>query len=466
MMCLVQCAASLQPALADTLINFSNINGRFQPAVAPGQTVEGTVLYLGAYDTADECGVRATGTDSPSQCYSYTHFAESYHNKSFARQCYCVVTKFVDWFPHRDLGATSARLWRGCAASVDCAYNGQCNTTSGACQCRPGWKGVACTRLDEKPTKYSAGYQPKPDGVNTSSWGGPILKDASGTYHMWPSQMLGHCGLDSWASNSQIMHATSETALGPYIFKEVLFDSFSHEADVKVAPDGTLLMAMTQRVPNTWRLCSCYNGSTPPTCLPFPAHPDLDPTTLSTATSFDGPWSTPVAVMHDTISDSNLTPLVTESGGLVGLYRTFYNTTLTTWYSRIHWVTASDWKDPATYAYNVTHGDLYHLGGPTEDPFLYRDKQTGVYHALFHNMYGCMPCGGHAFSADGEVWVYTGGDAYLDVLTFEDGVQHSVPRRERPHLVFSDSGELEFLSTGVVPGWNQDFSFTSVVPLQ
>ena len=315
--------------------------------------------------------------------------------------------------------------------------------------------GMACSVLFELEAPRNSGYQPAPDGVNTSSWGGPIQQDpTTGTYHMWPSQMLGHCGLNTWASNSQIMHATSPNPLGPYEWQNVVFDSFSHEPDVKITPDGKLTMFMTQRVPNQWPICTCKNGSSVTTCDYYPAHPDKDHTTMSSATSFEGPWTAPIEVMHNTTSDSNLSPWFVGGSAMVGLWRTFYHNTTNTGYSRIHWMSASNYSDAGTYTYTTQlSSDLYNLGGPTEDPFLYKDPRS-VYHALFHNMYGCFPCGGHAFSKDGLTWTYTGGDAYGDMLNFTGAsVLTRINRRERPHILFDKDGEISYLSTGVVPGW-------------
>eukprot|EP01059_Diplonema_ambulator_P002247 TRINITY_DN1189_c3_g1_i1.p1 TRINITY_DN1189_c3_g1~~TRINITY_DN1189_c3_g1_i1.p1 ORF type:complete len:464 (+),score=25.14 TRINITY_DN1189_c3_g1_i1:38-1429(+) len=447
------------PDLPDT----SNINGRFQPGVTPGfSNTTGGVVYYGSKSGYAQC--RAAAEEGG--CYSYTWFSEVYGNASYRGLCWGVNSRFYDWFPHNDAGAWSGRIWRGCRDATDCAMNGKCD--GGKCKCNRGWTGPACTQLNEGPTRYDAGYQHKTNSANSSSWGGPVIyHPPTQTYHMWVSEMLNNCGLDTWAQNSRVIHATSKDPLGPYQPEEVLFTDFSHEPDVKMTPEGTLVMYFTQRVPNNWPLCTCTNGSTPKdgSCNLYPAHPDNDPTVMSTATSVNGPWSSPKIVMENTDSDTNLTPWFGENKTMVGLWRTFASPNGTRSYSRIHLVTASNYEDAATYKYNTElWNDLFGLGGPTEDPFLYRDVE-GNYHALFHNMYGCMPCGGHAFSADnGTTWVYTGGDAYSDTLVF-DTTHQRVERRERPHLVFDDDRNPLYLTTGVITGWNGDYSFTSVVPV-
>eukprot|EP01064_Diplonema_japonicum_P036158 TRINITY_DN8044_c2_g1_i1.p1 TRINITY_DN8044_c2_g1~~TRINITY_DN8044_c2_g1_i1.p1 ORF type:complete len:481 (+),score=32.44 TRINITY_DN8044_c2_g1_i1:390-1832(+) len=453
------------------LFDVSNINGRFQPHVDPGysNTTGGVVSYK-TQPSYTACRTAAT----KGGCYSYTWFGQDAVNSSYAGLCWGVNSRFYDWFPSNSKGAVSGRIWYGCRSSEDCALNGQC--VSGSCQCNKGWTGVACTQLNEGVTKYNSGYQHKTNNLNSSSWGGPFLYDSKkGIYHMWVSEMLNNCGLDTWAQNSRVIHSTSSDPLGPYEPQDVIFTDFSHEPDVKQLPNGSLVMYLTQRVPNKWPVCECSNGSTPKdgSCDLYPAHPDNDPTVMSISQGFNGPWSPPVVVMSNTDSDTNLTPWFGEDGlSMVGLWRTFFHPNGTRGYSRIHWVTATDYRKPESYKYDTyLWDDLFGLGGPTEDPFLYKDVE-GNFHAIFHNMYGCYPCGGHAFSPDnGVTWVYTGGDAYSDTLHFEapqgngDPVADRIARRERPHLVFDNERNPMYLSTGVVPGWNHDYSFTSVVPI-
>eukprot|EP00666_Eupelagonemidae_sp_cell4sb_P009282 gene9282-19301_t len=40
--------------------------------------------------------------------------------------------------------------------------------------------------------------------------------------------MAGGCGLNSWLSDSRIVHATSQTLVGPYAFKEEAIGLWSH----------------------------------------------------------------------------------------------------------------------------------------------------------------------------------------------------------------------------------------------
>ena len=135
-----------------------------------------------------------------------------------------------------------------CTTNIHCSLNGMC--VSGACVCDAGWTGACCGQLNLAPVDYAAtggGYR----HPNTSTWGGNIIRNASsGAYSMWIAEMKpksadgsGSCGLSTWASNSQITHVMSASALGgPYLRQEVAVYEWSHNPIVRQAPDGTLVM--------------------------------------------------------------------------------------------------------------------------------------------------------------------------------------------------------------------------------
>ena len=66
--------------------------------------------------------------------------------------------------------------------------------------------------------------------ADSSSWGGSIVySEQDSMYHMYPSRMAGHCGLNAWFANSAIVHAVSDTPLGPYAYSSTVIQPFAHE---------------------------------------------------------------------------------------------------------------------------------------------------------------------------------------------------------------------------------------------
>jgi len=447
-------------AIVDGLNDYNNVAGR-----AKSHTDTATVKYIGSFDTFNSCKEAVLAYKL--QCFSFTYHTPEYGGV-FARQCFGVVTKYYDWFPSYEQHIQSGRIWYGCSHDSDCSLNGECR--SGSCHCSSGWTGRACTALDILPTPRDSGYKVTNNRRNISSWGGPVLRGEDGIYNMWVSEMENHCGIIAWGENSHIIHATSTTPVGPYKPQKEVFPIFSHEPDVKRAPNGKYVMFLTQRVPNTGRpICHCIDGRTGRDCHDY-ATPDMSPTVMSQSASANGPWSDPVVVMENTKSDTNLSPLITSNGSLVGLWRTFEVPHTSEGYSRIHLMEATDWTDPSSYKYSIIDRDILQMGGPQEDPYLYMDQKNRL-HALFHNMHGfnwdgCFPCGGHAYSQDGgQTWIYTGGDAYPDNIVYTDNTTYRFARRERPHLLFDNQRRPVLLTNGVtVQG--SDYSFTSAVPIR
>ena len=428
---------------------------------------------LGATKNASAC-LDACMSKFPDTCYSIT-FYNGYGTTPAG--CFAVTTSYYDWFPAHDplhgKQVTSARVWHGCLSDNDCASNGICQD-GGSCKCDSGWTGSACSQLDLQPTLSNddAGYKLTSEkGRKISSWGGAVHKDEYGVYHMWVSHMRKHCGILAWTTNSAILHATSSNRLGPYvpavndsIRKSIVFPTFSHEPDVKRGPNGEWIMFMTSYEPKKGEeACVCTNGTTPSTC-PSTAADYTPQTTMSWSMSPWGPWSKPVIVISNVGVDLNFSPIIRPDGSLMALARKFEKDDLGMGWgiSKVITATARNWKDPSTYTLHPKR-DLFEgsaLRGATEDPWLY-EAPDGQLHALFHNMYGCFACCGHAFaekvseSNDTETafpalkWTYTGADACLPFVEEQDGSTLLLGRRERPHMLFDSQKRPLMLTNGV-----------------
>ena len=78
--------------------------------------------------------------------------------------------------------ATSVAL--GCSTDYDCSLNGVC--TSSVCVCDDGWRGVTCGQLNLlAPAAISPAYVP----LNSTSWGGSVVRGPQRNYHMFVAEM-------------------------------------------------------------------------------------------------------------------------------------------------------------------------------------------------------------------------------------------------------------------------------------
>eukprot|EP01052_Picozoa_sp_SAG31_P012777 SAG31_NODE_755_length_12319_cov_6.335542_4_plen_1108_part_00 len=110
----------------------------------------------------------------------------------------------------------SARIADGsrCIDSESCSLNGRCVDSS--CVCTRGWFGDTCQYLNVQTIDLTMpqGYGREP---NVTSWGGSLIKSASGkAYHLFATEETYGCGMTTWKSNSQVVHAVSDTPAGPF----------------------------------------------------------------------------------------------------------------------------------------------------------------------------------------------------------------------------------------------------------
>jgi hypothetical protein len=92
----------------------------------------------------------------------------------------------------------------GCRTEACCSFNGIPNSAR-TCECEPQWAGDYCERLVLDAGPDTAGLQILTTDKATSTWGGAVLFDEDAQrYHMWASEMVNGCGIDSWLANSRI----------------------------------------------------------------------------------------------------------------------------------------------------------------------------------------------------------------------------------------------------------------------
>eukprot|EP00039_Didymoeca_costata_P005662 m.83474 g.83474 ORF g.83474 m.83474 type:complete len:337 (-) comp12923_c0_seq1:386-1396(-) len=155
-----------------------------------------------------------------------------------------------------------------CSDIPKCNMNGVYETSSGTCDCDAAWEGTECEKLAVLPVPKENGYKQE----HVSSWGGnAIYINETGLYHGFFSEFVHNCGVNTWGKNSRIVHATSKTALGPYVFADEALPPQAHNAHIARA-NGTSgkFLLWHIHVPDPTCIgpsynCSviCHNGSTP-----------------------------------------------------------------------------------------------------------------------------------------------------------------------------------------------------------
>ena len=393
------------------------------------------------------------------------------------------------------LAATAAAASAtSCTSSSDCSLNGDCNVTTGVCACTPQWSGSpTCDVLALLPASRSDGYH-NTSGV--SSWGGMSLQDEAGRWRIFAAEMVGHCGLGSWTTNSRVVTGVSSGgAAGPFFTDAPptpVTVPFSHNPKVFRAPDGTFLLfsigsGLWTTTPES---CASSNGdainsinntmTVSATVVDVAAPPYPGPCgdgcgasplnagcglSLGTSSSLEGPWAfAAINITNQSASalldcaHTNPSPWLFANGSiLMAINAGFCHGHLET----IGLLTAPSWRGPWTWFETepILHdadGSIHHC----EDPLLWFDERGA--HLMVHNQEG----GGiarYAHSVDGHSpWVlHPAPGPYDGDVHWDDGTSESYDV-ERPQLIF-ENGVATYLTNGALAGSR---SFTLFRPLR
>lgn len=142
-------------------------------------------------------------------------------------------------------------------------------SAGGRCECDAEWTGPQCGELNLLPTSPSAGFRPP----NGSSWGGSIIADSNGGLHMFAALMTEHCGLDTWETNSEVVHAVAASPFAPFVqvAGPPVIPRFAHNPTIHRNAEGRYLLyhigcgASPSPCPDC---VVCQNGTTPPSTAP------------------------------------------------------------------------------------------------------------------------------------------------------------------------------------------------------
>jgi hypothetical protein len=218
----------------------------------PAPAYSATVRELGSFSSLDDCQAACLafvyrcqvpteggGCEDPISPVSGWKKCQSFSYVARSRRCVAIVAA-DEWLPSAEQGVASGVVtWppQHCRNAADCSHNGVCEQS--LCVCSAAWSGDRCQTLSLLPAARNAGLRSVDEGRNTSSWGGQALYDAeTKLFHMWGSEIEGHCGIDAWTTNSHVIRATSEHAGGPYVRQEEVMPRFSHEPNVVRSPTG------------------------------------------------------------------------------------------------------------------------------------------------------------------------------------------------------------------------------------
>jgi predicted amidohydrolase len=369
--------------------------------------------------------------------------------KSFFASFFCHVVVYL--------------LSPGPSFSSYCSLNGEFDGK--ACVCDSGWIGKTCGTLDLLPVSAkqpgngsTKGLVYPPPELRMSSWGGGIVSHG-GMFHLYVSEMGGHCGLESWENNSLVRHAVSHTLIGPYMPQEMVQQAMSHNA-YPVEHNGTFYIHHIGDGNSTGFTAGCTNGTTPPDSGNFVRQNISRVPAVLTGVTPSGPWvdekitcdpapcptwSNPAVFIFPNGSTVLLLSMRTAKG---------VNTTNSGGFQVAKAPTPLGPFKPVLGDWSISPINTKNC----EDSFVWVNERG--YHAIFH-CYGRPggDAGGYAWSLDGRKWNTTTPRfahdppsdpelPFTDTVAQSDGSTTAYYQRQRPKLFLND-GTPAGLITGI-----------------
>ncbi|MEM6333310.1 MAG: glycoside hydrolase family protein [Planctomycetota bacterium] len=315
---------------------------------------------------------------------------------------------------------------------------------------------------------------------NYWTWCGSVIRDDDGRYVMFVSRWDKRLSFSPhWLTNSEIVMAVSDEAMGPYRFERVVLGAHDHAAwdgrmthnPSVIKHDGRYLLFYTG---------TTYSGATPTHDAPatLPGHEESgDPAKmlqldhrvleahrnqrigLAVADRLDGPWRRPESPLieprpgqWDGLITTNPAPCVTPEGSLLLVYKSVARLG-----AMMHLgVAGSDRYDrPFRRLRDDPILRASSVGDHVEDPFLW--YADGRYRLIMKSMNGKLggeARGGIAIeSVDGVNWSVSSEakKAYSRKIRWDDGSTTTQAFLERPQLLIED-GKPTFMFAATAVG--------------
>ena len=446
-----------------------------------------------SYISGEKGNCRKRAIDGQRFCSRHTCEKPGCNNSKSTKETFCQLHTREPHMPKRRLPpwALVAVLLFGavaganaCVDGTDCSLNGVCDEDAARCRCDAAWTGAACDRLVILPTdRYwpAAAYGGDAQAENISSWGGGVVRDDDGLYHMWVSEFVDGCGLAAWKNNSRIAHATAKYPTGPFARHDVALGVFSHNVVPLRAPpsfgDGSrpyyIFHLGTGSGGSVVRPTGPPTGGAPKSCgKPSPSAMDTLPPTTNAASDAsnlahraptpDGPWE-PLPSM--TPGCNNPAPVWHPNGTLFVACN--QDQGVSGWPLHASHDGGLTWRLVAEIALPPS----WHQGA--EDPFLYFDAR-GNWHLLAHRyrysdgpgtLAGDILVSGHGFSRDGLSWAMSANPPFDSVIRHTSGPATAYTSLERPKMLLDEAtGNPTHLVLAASPAYSSPLCQGCVAP--
>lgn len=320
------------------------------------------------------------------------------------------------------------------------------------------------------PANYENGF--RMDGYWV--WCGSSVKGEDGKYHLFASRWSSSTPFSPyWLTNSEIVHAVSDRAEGPYKFSDVALPprgsefwdgQMTHNPAIRKYGDTYLL----------YYTGTTYKGARPSAenpvgetdALKLEAHQG-ERIGLATSKSPYGPWKRLDKPILDTVPNSweqylvsNAAPVVMKDGKVLLYYKGVEKL-------RVNAIGLAA-ADCPTCEYKRVSDKPLNMGIGAEDPFIW--QENGKFKALMldhDRRYSPDKEIFYAVSDDGFKWhVPRNAIAVSRNVLFTDGTTRKMNSTERPHVLIENGKPTHvFFATGETVGGKR-YTWNMVIPLK
>lgn len=320
------------------------------------------------------------------------------------------------------------------------------------------------------PTKYENGF--RMDGYWV--WCGSSIKGDDGKYHIFASRWSNSTGFSPyWLTNSEIVHAVSDTPEGPYKFSDVALPprgaefwdgQMTHNPAIRKHGDTYLLYYTGTTYKGTRPSKENPVGETD--ALKLEAHTQ-ERIGLATSKSPYGPWTRLDKPILDVVPNSweqylvsNAAPVVMKDGKVWLYYKGVEKL-------RVHAIGLAV-ADCPTCEYKRVSDKPLNMGIGAEDPFIW--QENGKFKALMldhEKRYSPDKEIFYAVSDDGLKWrVPRNAIAVSKQVFFADSTKKKMNSTERPHVLIENGKPTHvFFATGETINGKR-YTWNMAIPLK
>ncbi|KXX67933.1 glycoside hydrolase family protein [Flammeovirga sp. SJP92] len=285
-----------------------------------------------------------------------------------------------------------------------------------------------------------------------SHWGGSIVKDKEGMYHLFYSRWKKELGW-AWVTHSEIAHAVADSPYGPFEFKDVTlgvrgenyWDGLCTHNPTVHEFDGKYYL---------YYMGNTGDGKvmgTPEKIVLNPVHRNNQRIGVAVADHPNGPWKrldtplidiSPEKEALDALMVSNPSITQNDKGQFLMVYKAVGKKRKGIWGGPVvHCVATSD---SPTGPFKKHPDPIFQAKGydfPAEDPFIW--FQDGHYYAIVKDMHGAFTEHGRSLvlfhSYDGLDWQLSKNPLVSKLeIKWKNGSTQSVSHLERPQLYLED----------------------------